>query len=86
MEVISGLGPDQGQVPGVRPAVIEAARGVATGRYLGRERNQKRRRRRRTTRTKRRTRLTRSGRRTTVGLVTLIPLSLTRKASPAARK
>ena len=31
-------------------------------------------------------RLTRSGRRTTVGLVTLIPLSLTRKASPAARK
>ena len=84
MEVISGLGPDQGQVPGVRPAVIEAARGAATGRYLGRERNQKRRRRRR--RTKRRTRLTRSGRRTTVGLVTLIPLSLTRKASPAARK
>ena len=83
MEVISGLGPDQGQVPGVRPAVIEAARGAATGRYLGRERNQKRRRRRRT---KRRTRLTRSGRRTTVGLVTLIPLSLTRKASPAARK
>ena len=83
MEVISGLGPDQGQVPGVRPAVIEAARGVATGRYLGRERNQKRRRRRTT---KRRTRLTRSGRRTTVGLVTLIPLSLTRKASPAARK
>ena len=85
MEVISGLGPDQGQVPGVRPAVIEAARGAATGRYLGQERNQKRRRRRRTT-TKRRTRLTRSGRRTTVGLVTLIPLSLTRKASPAARR
>ena len=84
MEVISGLGPDQGQVPGVRPAVIEAARGAATGRYLGRERNQKR--KRRTRRTKRRTRLTRSGRRTTVGLVTLIPLSLTRKASPAARK
>ena len=84
MEVISGLVQDQGQVPGVRPAVIEAARGVATGRYLGRERNQKRRRRRTTT--KRRTRLTRSGRRTTVGLVTLIPLSLTRKASPAARK
>ena len=83
MEVISGLDQDQGQVPGVRPAVIEAARGAATGRYLGRERNQKRRRRRRT---KRRTRLTRSGRRTTVGLVTLIPLSLTRKASPAARK
>ena len=82
MEVISGLGPDQGQVPGVRPAVIEAARGVATGRYLGRERSLKRRRRR----TKRRTRLTKSGRRTTVGLVTLIPLSLTRKASPAARK
>ena len=81
MEVISGLVQDQGQVPGVRPAVIEAARGVATGRYLGRERNQKKRRR-----TKRRTRLTRSGRRTTVGLVTLIPLSLTRKASPAARK
>ena len=81
MEVISGLGPDQGQVPGVRPAVIEAARGAATGRYLGRERNQKR-----TRRKKRRTRLTRSGRRTTVGLVTLIPLSLTRKASPAARK
>ena len=85
MEVISGLGPDQGQVPGVRPAVIEAARGAATGRYLGRERNQKSRRRRRR-RTKRRTRLTKSGRRTTVGLVTLIPLSLTRKASPAARK
>ena len=84
MEVISGLVQDQGQVPGVRPAVIEAARGAATGRYLGRERNQKR--RRRTTTTKRRTRLTRSGRRTTVGLVTLIPLSLTRKASPAARK
>ena len=80
MEVISGLDQDQGQVPGVRPAVIEAARGAATGRYLGRERNQKRKRRR----TKRR--LTRSGRRTTVGLVTLIPLSLTRKASPAARK
>ena len=81
MEVISGLDQDQGQVPGVRPAVIEAARGAATGRYLGRERNQKR-----TRRKKRRTRLTRSGRRTTVGLVTLIPLSLTRKASPAARK
>ena len=83
MQVISGLVQDQGRVPGVRQAVIEAARGVATGRYLGRERNQKR---RRTTTTKRRTRLTRSGRRTTVGLVTLIPLSLTRKASPAARK
>ena len=81
MEVISGLDQDQGQVPGVRPAVIEAARGAATGRYLGRERNQKR-----TRRKKRRTRLTRSGRRTTVGLVTLTPLSLTRKASPAARK
>ena len=82
MEVISGLGPDQGQVPGVRPAVIEAARGAATGRYLVQGRNQ-----RRTRKTKRRTRTEpTSGRRTTVGSVTLTPLSLTKKVNPAVRK
>ena len=83
MQVLSsGLGLDPGQVRGVRRAAEGAVKGAATGRYLVRGRNQ-----RRTRKTRRRTRtgLTR-GRRTTVGSVTLTPLSLTKKVNPAVRK
>ena len=81
-KVLSGLGLDPGQVRGVRQAAKEAARGAATGRYLARGRNQRRTRRR-----KRRTKtVVTSVRRTTVGSVTLTPLSLTKKVNPVVRK
>ena len=83
MKVLSGLGLDPGQVRGVRRAAKEAARGAATGQYLERGRNQRRTRRRRKRRTKT---VVTSVRRTTVGSVTLTPLSLTKKVNPVVRK
>ena len=82
MEVLSGIGLDPGQVQEARQAAKGAARGAATGRYLVRGRNQRRKRKRK----RRARRGLRSERRTTVGSVTLTPLSLTKKVNPAARK